>query len=251
VSLEDIRFAVRRVRKLLRLVDPARTMMFLFGWVSGKRLLSLKLRQLGAPLLVRRSDSDITVLWAIFGDRECEVSLDRPPRFIVDGGAYVGYSSAFFAERYPDARVVAVEPEPENYELLLRNCRPYPNVQPLRAGLWSSDSALAIHNPGEKSWGFRVSQAAGPAAGTVAGITIPRLLERYGASEIDILKLDIEGAEEALFSGDCSSWLLRVRAIVVETHGEVCAAVVRKAMQAARFHESRKGEKLVFTRASS
>ncbi len=239
---------LRRLHKLIHLVGPRRAFLFLLQWLMRRRLIRIRLRSLENDLLVRRSDSDITVLWQVFGERECDVPLARPPRFIVDGGAYVGYTSVYFANRYPDALVIAVEPARENHQLLVENCRPYRNIAIVRAGLWNSDAELKIHNPGGKSWAFRVSESSEPGGDFVSGITIPQLLAGHNAPEIDILKLDIEGAEEALFSGDLQAWIETVRAIVIEVHGKRCDEIVHRALAGQNFKESRQGEKLIFTR---
>jgi FkbM family methyltransferase len=130
----------------------------------------------------------------------------------------------------------------------VENCRPYRNIAIVRAGLWNSDAELKIHNPGEKSWAFRVSESSEPGGDFVSGITIPQLLAGHNAPEIDILKLDIEGAEETLFSGDSQVWIETVRAIVIEVHGKRCDEIVHRALAGQNFKESRQGEKLVFTR---
>jgi len=70
----------------------------------------------------------------IFLDREYDLSfLNLDPKVIIDGGSNVGYASVFFANRYPDARIISVEPEASNFRLLVKNTRSYPNVTRIRA----------------------------------------------------------------------------------------------------------------------
>ena len=64
----------------------------------------------------------------------------RPaPRVVVDAGANIGLSTVFFANKFPQAKIVAIEPEPSNFAMLRDNVAPYPNVTPVQAALWKED----------------------------------------------------------------------------------------------------------------
>lgn len=71
------------------------------------------------PLTVRAESSDIEVFHQIFIEEEYG-GLDglRGVDLVIDGGANVGYSAAYFLSIFPDCHVVAVEPEPGNYAIL-------------------------------------------------------------------------------------------------------------------------------------
>ncbi|MBV9452789.1 MAG: FkbM family methyltransferase, partial [Rubrobacter sp.] len=92
----------------------------------------------------------------MFGKRHLEIPLRGSPQLIVDGGANVGYSSIYFAEKYPDTRIIAVEPNPENCALFRKNCSVYPNIELIQGALWTSTADLVIENPTAESWAFRV-----------------------------------------------------------------------------------------------
>jgi FkbM family methyltransferase len=62
---------------------------------------------------------------------------------IIDAGANIGLSALFFANKYPDAKIFAIEPEETNYKLLELNTKPYNNVCLIKAALW--DSVRKIH----------------------------------------------------------------------------------------------------------
>ena len=53
----------------------------------------------------------------------------------------------------------------------------------------------------------------------IDAITIPQLLERLPDGRVNILKMDIEGAEDAIFQDDPAKWMPKVDFIIVETHG--------------------------------
>jgi FkbM family methyltransferase len=167
------------------------------------------------PLYARPRTSDLEAFHTIFGRRQQAVDLGFDPRLIVDLGANVGYASVDFALRYPEARVVAVEPEPSNVELLRRNVAGLP-VDVVEAAVWPRAAELELEETEIGHLGFRVREVSSSDHG-VSTVTIPMLMERQGWAQIDLLKIDIEGAELELLSEE-AGWLERVRAISIEFH---------------------------------
>ncbi len=93
--------------------------------LPGRRLVSLRLPGYPAPILLRTRTSDIQTFGQVFVAREYDFPLPGPePRLIVDGGAYVGYTTLFFAHRYPNAKILAIEPAAENFRILRATPRP-------------------------------------------------------------------------------------------------------------------------------
>jgi FkbM family methyltransferase len=137
------------------------------------------------PLFVRGGTSDLQVLDQIFV--QCEyASLDDLPKvgLVIDCGANVGYSTAYFLSRHPDCRVLAVEPDPENFLMLERNLHPYGSrVQLLQAGVWSHKTRLAlatsIYRDGS-DWAKQVRLAGQDDDTSIAGIDIGSLLASSG-----------------------------------------------------------------------
>lgn len=208
------------------------------------------------PLWVRKGTSDENTVQDVLVRKEYRLRLARTPSTIVDAGANIGCASIFFAHEYPDARIIAIEPDTDNYEILAENVRPYRNISVVHAALWPSDAILEVVDPGLGHWGIRVRLPAAGAAlepyqkadgrrrsrsvrdilrrigmswrrsparvtehlyGHVPGISLPEIMRRFSVSFIDLLKVDIEGAEYALFAGPLP-WLSVVGAIVMEVH---------------------------------
>ena len=137
---------------------------------------------------------------------------------IVDLGANIGLSSVYFSMMWPGARVVAVEPDPGNFMLLTENVSGIPAIEPLQAGASSSGDALRIVNHRVGKNAFRTSPAFGE-ADAIPGVTVPSLLaeqRRRGAIPFAV-KIDIEGAESDLFSGNLG-WIDEIPLIIVELH---------------------------------
>jgi FkbM family methyltransferase len=229
-----------------------------FGMLKGTELyckpkyahgeLTLSVPGLPAPLFLRARTSDRLTFQSIFVDDEFAFELDGQPKLIVDGGANVGYASIVFSLRYPRATIVAIEPESENFRLLERNTAPYPNIRRFKKGLWSHNERLSIENPEAEPYAYRV-QEAGPADNTVEAITIGRLMDELGMAQIDLLKLDVEGAEKAIFADpDVDRWLSLTQALLVEVHGPKYSGPFEQAIARHPFRRERCGEKTLLIR---
>jgi FkbM family methyltransferase len=217
--------------------------------ISARDYITLRLPAYSAPVFLRAHTSDIPVFEKIFIFREYDLSfLNLKPKFIIDGGANVGYSTVFFAHEYPNARIVAVEPESSNFDLLVRNVEAYPNVTTLKEALWNRKALLKLENPQDAKWAFRVKKAESPDSDTTQGITIMDLLEKSNSEYIDILKLDIEGAEKELFQSNYQSWLCKTGIIVAELHDWFrvgCSTSFYRALRQVKFKQFQKGENVV------
>lgn len=135
---------------------------------------------------------------------------------IVDCGANIGASVLWFSARYPEAHIVAVEPAPENFALLARNCRGL-DVDLRQAGIGPADGSAWLSDPGGAGMDCRTNaQGEGIAIEVVSLATLlaAKPPTRYSPF---LLKIDIEGAESSLFSGDTASIDL-FPLIVLEPH---------------------------------
>ncbi|MDX6471295.1 MAG: hypothetical protein QOK22_111, partial [Gaiellaceae bacterium] len=115
-----------------------------------------------------------------------------------------------------------VEPNPSNFRSLEENLRPYGDrVDLLHAAVWSHPAELVMETVDEgKEHAGRVRACAEGELPTLAGFDIATLLKRSGRQRISILKLDVEGAEQTIFSGDVS-WVDSVDVVTIELHGEL------------------------------
>jgi FkbM family methyltransferase len=175
------------------------------------------------PLTLRADSVDPLAFRQVFVDREYDHAMLRSvqPRQIIDAGAHIGSASVFFAKRFPKARIIAIEPDPTNFALLKQNTKFYKNIIPVNAALWSADTQVnLINGNGNSSWAFRVD--AGPSSngetGNVKAITLPTLLREFNIGTVDLLKMDVEGAEKEIFENNASDWLRRVGMLCIELH---------------------------------
>lgn len=172
-------------------------------------------------LFLRVPSSDVRVYSQIFIRGEYDVEVSRPPDTIVDAGANIGLVSIYLASRFPAARILALEPERGNFALLCKNVERYPNVVPVYGALWDENAEVDLIDPGIGPWGFRTRRRGdfGTARrlDRVPGFTLDRLMRDYGLDHLDLLKMDIEGAEVEVLR-DSAGWIDRVDAIVLELH---------------------------------
>jgi FkbM family methyltransferase len=182
---------------------------------------------------MRTQTSDRQVFGQVFiEDAYGPVALSSP-RTIFDLGANVGYASAYFLTKYPDARVLALEPDPRNFEICQRNLALFgENARVLPLAVWPERSKLVldygVFRDG-REWSTQVRK---PFAGEdltpqreVEAYDIPALLETCGTTEVDLVKIDIERSEAQLFSRNTAAWLPFVRNLCIELHDDECKRV--------------------------
>ena len=234
---------------------------FVLKLTLGKQAFRVAVAKVEAPAArhlvgVRPGSTDERTFAHVFLNREYDIDLPLEPRLIVDAGANVGYASVWFANRYPQARIIAIEPSAANFQLLCENTANYPNVSLLQAGVWPRACHLKIVTHDAQGnflgeWGFRVEETDEPGAQTLPAVTLGQVLRDSGQPAIDLLKIDVEGAEQEVFSASCDDWLPRTNAIMIELHDRFrpgCSDAFFSAVSAREFHQAQKGQTLIFIR---
>jgi FkbM family methyltransferase len=219
-------------------------------WVLFRRqkkngLFSLK--YYGSCFYLRGNTVDFDVFNSIFAKGEYDFTLSFKPEVIIDAGAYTGLSSVYFHKRYSEALIIAVEPEVSNFDLLKRNTTSFKNIQCVRGGIYGEEVRLVIKDPDAEKYAFRLVQSQ-DYEGSVTGYTISLLIQLFNLHSIDILKLDIEGAEYSVFSHDTDSWLPYVKVLVTELHEHINPGVgelVMRNLKEKGFNTVFKGENLI------
>jgi FkbM family methyltransferase len=181
-------------------------------FVPGANRLTLPVRLPTGHTLRIADISELRVLGEVFLDGIYDVpALPASAELILDLGANCGAASAFFAARYPAARIVAYEVDPQVAARAQRNLE---SLQVEIRALAVSDSGepVRIVRPVGASWGTSAHAMDGEAFLAPAA----SLDTIIGDSHVDLLKVDIEGSEyEALKS--CSK-LAQVDLILGEFH---------------------------------
>lgn len=199
----------------------------------------IRLRNLAHPVYVRPGTPDAGVVIQAMARQAYSYAIpSRPINLIVDAGANIGDTAVWYTTQFPDALVVAVEPDPGNLAVLRMNCLPYGDrIRVLHAALWPEPERELV-TAGEFI-GARVAESENGRDGTCPSIDPLGILRNTPFEMIDILKIDIEGAEEALFSGECDAWLGKTRSIAVEIHSPSAARAVFSATRRNGFTHDR------------
>ena len=183
----------------------------------------------------------------------------RPVRTILDAGANIGLTSLYLAHAFPDARILALEPDDANHALLVHNLRAFSDrVECVQGAFWPIDEGLRMSPVpfrDGREWSGQVERGeVAEGARGVAVLTPEAADARLGGIGFDLLKIDIEGAESEFFTDPdhTQALLSRAAAVTIEVHEEHIAphAVVR-ALDAAGFLVFPHGELLVGIRRES
>jgi len=212
----------RRVRHWVRLAGLRGCILCARELCGDRAAVRVPLRGFGGPVTLRLGTTDLEVAWTVLGrrDYDCVPNIQNVGT-VMDAGAYTGLSALYFAHRFPSATIVAIEPCPSNFAVLAQNVSGYERIKPVCAALWSECGSAAICDRNTGHWGFALQAVSRmPPMGEVECLTIPRIMDVFGLRAIDILKLDIEGAEREVL-GSSAGWIDKVRVLVAELHDRI------------------------------
>jgi len=208
------------------------------------------LKSISHPIVLRPNSSDITAFKHIFAHGDYDFDVKPKPNVIIDAGANIGLASIYFTNKYPAAKIIAIELSPSNFQALVRNTNHYENIETINAGLWNKNEILKFREEGFSPWGYKVDNKLAEGSLSINSITIHDIITIFDVDTIDVLKVDIEGAEVELFSGNYKSWLPKVRYLVIEFHDRSrpdSSNTVRSALEEFNFSElAEVGENSVF-----
>ena len=205
-------------------------------------------RQVQHALTARlRGSSDMKVFWQIFNFEEYSTLRGMVNVFLIlDLGANVGYSSAYFLSCFPDARSIAVEPDEQNVAICRMNLEPYDGrALVLTGAVWSQAGLLSLSKVTSGDGLECARMVAQPQEGSLGNVrawNVGDLIDISGCTAVDLLKVDIEGAELEVFGASARAWLHRVRNICIELHGPDCERTFFKAVAGFNYELERSGE---------
>ncbi|HEV2029127.1 MAG TPA: FkbM family methyltransferase [Candidatus Dormibacteraeota bacterium] len=162
-------------------------------------------------------------LLSVHVDRDYDIpGLDwSKVQTIVDVGAHVGSFTIWAALRSPMAKLLAIEPNPETYPILLRNL--LDNGLQDRATAVNSavggGSGVAELELTEHSLGTRLARSR-TGSPTVTVQKLEQLLADAGMDAVDVLKMDCEGMEYEVFETIRPDQLRLIKSIACEYHPE-------------------------------
>jgi len=206
------------------------------------QIAELNFSNLRHPIFARVGTPDIaTIVNNVVREEYGAFEPEIAPQFMIDAGAYIGDSSAYFASKFPRLSIVALEPHPDNHKLASRNLAPYGERVTLL------DKALASTSRPLRIAGDHDGAAIGPEGAAVEATTIPMIMSLAGRDRVDILKMDIEGSEGDVLNETADDWLSQVGLLIVEFHGKDIEAKVMNTLRRNGF-EARRHRSLWYCR---
>jgi FkbM family methyltransferase len=191
--------------------------------LPGRRsTVHVRLRGERVPFHLRLGSTDWLVLEEIYlqGEYSLVREFVKSAQTIVDLGANAGFSLRYWQKLFPNARIIAMEPDPGNCVICRENINAAKlegQVTLLQAGAAPQRSRARLVD-GNGEWTYRVVEARPGEEAPVELLSLSEVLEAHATEQtIDLLKCDIEGAERQLF-GQCESWIGRVATIAIELH---------------------------------
>jgi len=182
------------------------------------QIISFSSSAFSQPLLIRNNTFDFPIFYQVFLNGEYSITYDFEPKVIIDCGANVGFAAFYFKNKFPNAKIISIEPDATNFEFLQKNTKNYSDIFCLKGAVWNKDTNIVIKDFGYGSWGFMIEESLNPTKDTVKAYTIDQLMEQFDLDQIDILKIDIEGSERELFESNFEKWLGKTKVIIIELH---------------------------------
>ncbi len=223
-------------------------LIFAFNRFKKNSIFKINLNTAKFPIFLRENSSDSDTFYQIFYYKGYNVDFNFEPKVIVDCGANIGLASVYFKNKYPQAKIISVEPASSNFEMLVKNTEKYDDIHCLQAGIWNKNAILKVVDNGYGEWGFMTEEVDTEGPDTIKSVSIDGLMEKYNLDHIDILKIDIEGSEKELFEKNYEKWLPKVKVILIELHDgmkEGCIRTFFKAMVNYKFTMRYKGENII------
>jgi FkbM family methyltransferase len=208
-------------------------------WVTLRRLktgpesgpaVPVVFHNLHYPILLRPQTADVeTIIDNVVREEYGQFQPASEPQWMIDAGAYIGDTTAYFLSRFPNLRAIALEPNPPSFDIATQNLKPYgERAVLLKQALSGNDDRRAF---GGSSIGASVQDT----GFEVECTSVPKLLEQFSIGRVNILKMDVEGAEQVVFSSNPEIWLDQVDLLIIEVHGPSIEILISNVLSKNRF----------------
>jgi FkbM family methyltransferase len=170
----------------------------------------------GVSIIYRLNRGDLQSIREVWLDEVYRLPVDDDRSVLVDLGANIGMTSIWLAKRHRFETIIAVEPVPANAELIRRNFEINGiRATVIEAAIGPRDGTARFERTSASNCGHLSSS--GDEVSMFSMSSLLRALSPGKAVNL-LLKIDIEGAEQALLMGPDTAWLDRVKEIIIEIH---------------------------------
>jgi FkbM family methyltransferase len=186
----------------------------------------------GWKLYIRKNSSDSFVFQQIFIDKEYQPVVDfiESKRIkintIVDCGANIGYSTLYLSRFFPAASIISIEPDSGNMEMVKKNTEAnlLKNLIYIEKGVWHKHAWLQLRTDFRdgSNWSRSLHEVSDPTLADTEALSLPEIMQTNNLESIDLLKIDIEGAERYLFQDHniAREFLSKTKCLAIEIHDE-------------------------------
>src|SRR6266513_564724 len=231
-------------RDLIKILVRSRSLRFTADTVRQSPNSSLaRLRWGGRDIFYRSGTADPFVLYQVLlksGKKaEYYVPPALRPEIILDIGSNIGGSIIYFHEEFPDAKIFGFEPHPDTFRILQKNVAHLRGVMVFNYGLGATHQRIAVRADNVNFGAFNTrgsfKDRGHPAAPVECEVRrLDEVLRELGIGQIDLIKIDCEGAEAEVFSTLPDAILNQCQWIVGEFHDHTGFEVLARLAQ--HFH---------------
>lgn len=217
--------------------------------IKRNQLDNITLPSIQHPFSIRNNPFDFATLVEVLLQKSYQLPFNFNPKYIIDAGGNIGLTAVYFANQFPTAHIITIEPDADNFKVLLKNTHPYLNISAVQKGVWHKNAFLKVIDNGLGNNSFTVQEVDEENDFDVNAIGIADILNENNWPYIDILKMDIEGSEKELFEKNVDSWLPKTKVLFIELHDRMkagCSQSVFKAISQYHFSFEIVGENLLF-----
>lgn len=182
---------------------------------TEKHIYKFRFLKKNSDILMRTFSGDIDIFYEVFWKKAYFIpqKLIFKPKIIVDLGAHIGFTSIYFKTMYPNSKIYSLEASKKNFELLVFNTQNFKNIETINKAVYSKDGFINFNEDENLSYNTKITEKGSP----VECISVLTLMEQNKIDKIDLLKIDIEGAESEILKVN-NSWLNKVENIIIELH---------------------------------
>lgn len=196
------------------------------GFSKSKDTVQLNILKLDGAFSIRRNTTDV-ILAKTIGCRNGEYDFLYEDKYkkmietanvVVDAGANIGIFSSLIRGINRQTEIFAIEAETDNFNLLKRNIESE-KTHCINSGLWNRNTGLNVLERGGE-WGFCVEETTSDDY-DISAISMEEIIKRFEIERINVLKIDIEGAEFEVFDESANEWIDKVDMLLIEIHDRV------------------------------
>lgn len=182
----------------------------------------------GGKFILRKGSSDLMVFQQIMVHEEFKNVVDLIHKYeikiknILDAGSNIGLTTIYLKNYFKGAEVICVEPDETNLQQLQINLtnNNVKNVEIVKGGIWSNNGWLEMDYSFRdgREWSRRLKVTT-EGSGSIPVYSINYLLNKSKWESIDLLKMDIEGAENVIFNdSEGLNFLEITKVLTIEVH---------------------------------